>query len=275
MVIRKVRLLSRVTAACVGLILSISACSDSSGPGEVDSNAALQSLGLGVGALGGEQWLAVPVSAVVDAIRPILGQAEITVDGKPQTMFALGLRESFPAGTCMEDVFIDPGFPPLPGECTPPPSGVVLILWQSHSAFAPPDRMLLIAAEVGTTSFDFVSNFPDPIEFPTAFAMYVEGEENIWMSLAGTLTSQVTATSQSCAIPLPPYAKTGSCNIATFDEQGTITFEPMVDASPIPSTRRLNVTIPSQTIRGLWQAITETQPYTLPNFQRGARWLGR
>jgi hypothetical protein len=135
--------------------------------------------------------------------------------------------------------------------------------------------MLLIAAEVGTTSFDFEPNFPAPMELPTAFAMYVEGEENVWMSLAGTLTSQVTATSQSCAVPLPPYAKAGSCNIASFDEQGTITFEPMVDASPIPSTRRLDVTIPSQTIRGLWQAITETQPYTLPNFQRGARWLGR
>ena len=172
MVLRKVRLLSRVTAACVGLILSISACSDSSGPGEVDSNAALQSLGLGVGALGGEQWLAIPVSSIVDAVRPILGQAEITVDGRAQTMFALGLRESFPAGTCMEDVFIDPGFPPLPGECTPPPSGVVLLLWQSHSAFAPPDRMLLIAAEVGTTSFAFESNFPDPMAFPPAFAVY-------------------------------------------------------------------------------------------------------
>jgi hypothetical protein len=274
--IRKARLISRVTAACVGLIFSMSACSDSSGPGELDSDAALQSLGLGIGAAGGPGWSGmVPVNELFDAVSPILDQVEITVDGRPQTMFALGLRESFPAGTCIEDVIIDPGFPPLPGECTPPPAGLALILWQSHSAFAPPDRMILIVADVGTASFDFAYDFPGPIELPAGVAMYVEGEDDVWMSIAGTLTSQVTATSQSCALPLPPYAKSGSCNIATFAEQGAITFEPMVDVTTIPSTRRLNVTIPSRTIRGLWQAITETQPYTPPNFQRASRWLGR
>lgn len=276
MAIRKARSISRVTAACVGLILSISACGDSTGPGELDTNSALQSLALGMGALAGaESPGAVPVNALFGAIGPILDQIEVTVDGKSQTMFALGLRESFPAGTCTENLFIDPSFPPEPGVCTPPPAGLALILWQSHSASAPPDRMIFIAADVGTTDFDFYSNLSAPIELPTAFAMYVEGEDNVWLSLSGTLTSQVTATSQSCAIPLPPYAKSASCNVATFDEQGAITFEPMLATSPIPSTRRLNVTIPRQTVRGLWQAITETQPVTLPEIQWMSRWLGR
>ena len=279
--IRKVRVLPRVTAACVGLIFSISACGDSSGPGELDSDAALQSLALGMGALSGVGSPGViPGSALFDAVGPILGQVEVTVDGKSHTMFGLGLRESLPAGTCAEDVFIDPAFPPEPGVCTPLPSAVVLLLWQSHSAFVPPDRMIFIAADVGTTNFEFDYNFefetdPAPIDVPPAFAMYVEGEDDLWMSLSGTLTSQVAATSESCSIPLPAYAKSGTCNVATFDEQGAITFEPFSDFSPIPSTRRLNVTIPRQTIRGLWQVITETQPYTLPDFQRASRWLGR
>jgi hypothetical protein len=37
-----------------------------------------------------------------------------------------------------------------------------------------------------------------------------------------------------------------------------------------PSDRRLNVTIPRQTINGLWLNITETQPVTLPDFQRNS-----
>lgn len=242
----------------------------------MDSDAALQSLALGIGALGdaGSPGI-VSVGAVINTLGPLLDRVEVTVDGKSHTMFGLGVRESFPAGTCAEDVFIDPTFPPEPGVCTPLPSGVVLLLWQSRSAFVPPDRMIFIAADIGTTNFEFNFDLPSPVELPTAFAMYVEGEDNVWISLSGTLTSQVAATSESCTIPLPPYAKSASCNIATFDEQGSITFEPFVAMSPIPSTRRLNVTIPRQTISGLWQAITETQQYTLPDFQRASHWLGR
>lgn len=273
---RRVRSLCGITAACVGLLVSISACSDSTGPGELDSNSALQSLALGMGALAGVEPAGdVPVAALFDAIAPILDQVDVTIDGKSQTMFALGLRESFPAGTCVENIFIDPSFPPEPGVCTPLPDALALILWQSHSASAPPDRLIFIAADVGTSNFDFDSNLSAPMELPTAFAIYLEGEDNVWISLSGALTSQVTATSTPCAIPLPPYARSGSCNVATFDEQGAITFEPFSEFSPIPSTRRLNVTIPRQTVRGLWQVITETQPVTLPDFQRTLRWLGR
>lgn len=271
MAFTKVRSLPGVAAACVGLVVSISACgSDSTGPSKLDSSAALQSLALGLGSVVFVQSPGVaPVVGGFGEIAPLLDQINVTIDGTPQTMFALGVRESFPAGTCVENVFIDPTFPPVPGECTPPELGLAVLLWQSHSASAPPDRLIFIVGDVGTSDFDFLSTTG---AIP-AVAIYMEGVDNIWLSLSGTLTSQVAATSQSCGLPLPPYAKAGSCSVATFDEQGAIAFEPFSET--VPSTKRLNLTIPRQTIHGLWQAITETQPITLPAFQRTSRWLGR
>jgi hypothetical protein len=277
-VFRKVRSLSRVTAAYFALFISISACGDSTGPGELDSTGALQSLALGMGAFAGVYSReTVRVFSVFGGIDPIIDQVDVTIDGGSQRMFALGLRESFPPGTCVENIFSDPSFPPEPGVCTPPPLGIALMLWQSHSAFRPPDRLLFIAADVGTSNFefDFFSSPAEPVDMFPAFAMFVEGDHSFWMSVSGTLTSHVTATSESCAIALPPYAKAGSCSVANFDEEGAIAFEEMSEFSPIPSTRRLNVTIPRQTVRGLWQTITETQPFTLPEFQRASHWLGR
>lgn len=275
MAFTKVRSLPGVSAACVGLLMSISACgSDSTGPSKLDSNAALQSLALGMGSvLAVESPVGAPIDASFGGIAPLLNQIDVTIDGKSQTMFALGLRESFPAGTCEENLFIIPSFPPEPGVCTVPQLGLALILWQSHSASAPPDRLIFIAGDVGTTNFDFFSALTSTTEVPTGIAVYMEGEDNFWVSLSGTLTSQVAATSQSCELPLPPYAKAGSCSVATFDEQGAITFEGFSET--VPSTERLNLTISRQTIHGLWQAITETQPVTLPTFQRTSRWLGR
>src|SRR5687768_7114418 len=135
MVFRQARSLPQVTAACVALIISVSACSDSTGPGELDSDSALQSLALGMGELiGVEPPGSFQAGTILYLIPSILDQVEVTIDGKSRTMFALGLRESFPEGTCAETIFIDPYFPPEPGECTPPPLGLALILWQSHSA---------------------------------------------------------------------------------------------------------------------------------------------
>jgi hypothetical protein len=133
--------------------------------------------------------------------------------------------------------------------------------------------MVLIVADVGTVNFDFDSFvvLDQPNEFTTTFpisgfAMYLEGEDNFWMSRSGSLTSQVAATSQSCGLELPPYAKAGNCSISTFDEQGAITFERFSETGP--TAERLTITIPRQTIHGLWLNITETQPYTLPDFQQ-------
>jgi hypothetical protein len=76
--------------------------------------------------------------------------------------------------------------------------------------------------------------------------------------LSGTLTSQISGGAQTCNIPLPPYAKSGACSIATFDEQGSIVFEQFtLDA---PSTQHVTIAIPHQTLNGLLLAITEIQP---------------
>ena len=279
MALTKVRARLGVTAACAGLLVSISACgSDSTGPSTLEPSAALQSLVMGMGSVA---FATSPIPFHTDAsfagIAPLLDQIDVTIDGQTQTMFALGMRQTFPVGTCLEDIFIFPSIPPENAFCTPPDLGLGVVLWQSHSASAPPDRLIFISGDIGTTDFSFFSTVtygpgstPSPIP---GFAVYMEGQEKFWISLSGTLTSQVAATSQSCGLPLPSYAKSGSCSVATFDEQGAITFGLFTETGP--STQRLTVTIARQTIHGLWQTITETQPITLPEFQRNSRWLGR
>jgi hypothetical protein len=273
MTFRKAKSLPGIAVACIGVLVSISACgSESTGPGDLDSSAALQSLARGMDALSADGSPATtPLDPSFGGIAPLLDKINVTIDGKSQTMFALGVRETFPAGTCEEDIFIDPTFPPEPGVCTPPPAGLVLILWQSHSASLRPDRLIVIVSEVGTTDFDFLSSVTLTTPAFLATALYLAGEE-IWGSLSGTLTSQVAATAQPCGLPLPPYAKAASCSVAIFDEQGAIVFEPYSES--IPSTRQLNLTIPRQSIHGLWQSITQTQPVTFPAFSRTSRWLG-
>ena len=244
---------------CPALVLfvaiTVSGCgSDSSGPGSIDSNAALQSLALGLQGVSGVGSPTTPeVNASFGGIAPLLDQVTVTIDGASQGMYALGLRETFPAGTCEETLFVSPTFPPPPDVCTPPQLELAVILWQSHSASQPPDRMILIVADTGRADFDFASAPTDQLP---ADAVYVEGENSIWSSLSGTLSSKVAATSQTCSLPLPPYGKSGLCNVATFDEQGSIVFEPFsFDAA----NRRLNLTIPPLTLHGLWIAISEVQ----------------
>ena len=268
----------RIATACVALLISLSACgSDSTGPSKLDPSAALNSLALGMGSVVFVQSSGGP-STVADFgdIAPLLDQINVTIDGSSQTMFALGLRESFPAGSCMENIFVDPTFPPVPGQCTPPELGLAVLLWQSHSASAPPDRLIVLIADIGTSNFDFTSILT-PGSTPSSVpgvAIYIAGlNNNMWLSLSGTLTSQVAATSQSCGLPLPPYAKSGSCTISTFDEQGAITFEEYSETGP--TAKRLVVTIPRQTLHGLWQSITETQPITVPwDYNRPLDWPG-
>ena len=269
--IKKTSSLPRVAALCAGLLLSLSGCGDSTGPSDLDPSAALQSLALGLGPISESPAL---LDASFGGIAPLLDQISVTIDGKSQTMFALGLRESFPPGTCEESIFIEFPPPPGPATCTPMMQGVGVILWQSHSASAPPDRLIVIFGDVGTSNFDFLASLTSTSDVLPASAFYREGEDNGWVSLSGTLTSQVATTNQTCSLPLPPYAKAATCSIATFDEQGSIVFEPFNAFSPIPSTKRLTLTIPRQTIHGLWQAITETQPVPfMTAFDRTSRLL--
>ena len=263
-----------VVAACVAVLLSMSACGgDSTGPSNLDSSAALASLRLG---LGGVTDLSAPeaatLNASLDAIAPILDQITVNIGGSSQSMFALGFRESFPAGTCEENVFVDPAFPPAPGECTPITPEVGIILWQSHSASAGPDRLIVIAAEAGTNSFPSIA---DVSTLTGAVAIYVEGQDKFWISNSGTLSNQVAATNQSCGLPQqPPYAAAGSCRIATFTEDGVITFALLSDLGDITSTRT-NLTISNQTLHGFWETVTVVQPVTLSVSRPAARLFAR
>ena len=175
-------------------------------------------------------------------------------------MYAIGLRETLPAGTCEEDLFADPAFPGDPATCTEPFLNTTLIFWQSHSANALPDRMLFIVADAGTVSFDFTGDVDAGMP---AVALYLQGEDDAWASLSGSLTNNVTGESQSCAIQLPPYAKSGTCHVASFDEQGQIVVERFTDDGP-SLTQHKTIVLQNQTLRGLWLDITEVQPVTLP-----------
>src|SRR3982074_1491777 len=174
----------RATAVACALLLSLAACgSDSTGPSTLDANAALQSLALGMGT-NGTSTIYGPSS--LSSLAPQLDQINITIDGKPQSMFALGLRETYPAGTCIETLIVDPLIVNPPGQCTTPPFAFALILWQSHSAVPPPDRLALIAGNVGTINFEDLTTVPNAVP---GLAIYTDGRDEVWVSISGTLTS--------------------------------------------------------------------------------------
>jgi len=242
----------------------ISGCgSDSTGPGHVDSSTALQSLALGLQSMGstGSPTTPTDANALFGGIG-LLDQVNVTIDGAAQTMFGLGLRETFPAGTCLESLFV-PLAPPPTGQCTPPALGTAVILWQAHSATTLPDRMIFIGTDAGTVNFGLAST---PLNGVPAFAIYLEGGNNLWSSPSGSITSQITATSQTCNFPLPPYAKSATCSVATFDEQASIVLEPFSLA--LPGTQQLTIGIPRQTLHGLWLSISEVQPVQLTGADR-------
>ncbi len=222
---------------------------------------ALQSLALGLSQAGGiGSPTTTEADATFSAIAPVLDKVNVTIDGTSQGMYALGLHETFPPGTCDEALFLVPISPPEPGVCTPPPLIVAIILWQTHSAMQPPDRMILLVGEPGTSNFDFTVAGND---FPAA-AIYYDGPNKIWESESGTLTSQVTATSQTCSIVLPPYAKSANCNIATFGESGSVVLTQFEQSTTIPGPHpTVTIGIPSITLHGIWLAITEIQPVPL------------
>lgn len=263
--IRPIRSLLAITT------VSLAACgSDSTGPDKLDSESALQSLALGLQQFGTNGTTGnLEVSSTFGVVAPLLDQVSVTIDGSQQTMFAVGMRVTFPAGTCAE-LFTNV-LPPDPGTCTPPELGLAVLLWQSHSPFAPPDRMAFLVGDEGTSNFDF-SDFNSPTIGLPATAIYIEGvknfnvieEDDIWGSISGTLTSQIAATSQACDMPLPAFAKSGTCSVATFDEQGSIVFEQLSSMAQLSSAgnnaKTKTLGIPQQTLHGLWVAITELKP---------------
>jgi hypothetical protein len=243
----KVRSLPGATAACAGLLLSLSACvTDSFGPaGPFDNTGALQSLVLGIGPTGASDIFG-PAVTSLGSFASHLDQINVTVNGVAQTMFALGLQENYPAGTCVETLIVTTN---PPGTCTPLPYSLGVIVWQSHAANVPPDRLAFMIGNPGT------NDFLDPgtgVSYP--LGVYFEVGNDIWDSQSGTLTSNVAATTEACIVPIPRYAATGSCSFATFDEEGTINFVP--ESTTIPVT----IVIPRQTFRGILQTITTVVP---------------
>lgn len=251
--------------------IGVAACADSTGPGSVDADAALRSLSLGLGSEAGNGVLfALPTSALGTA--RVLDQIDVGINGRTERMYALGLRVTYPGGTCLESLVIFPPSQEFPIGCTPPPHGLVLVLWQTRSGSRPPESLVIISADVGTSNFGFAFGaFPyEETEFSPfgAFAVYINGREELWSSSGGTLTSQVTATSETCNVPAPPFAKASTCHIANFAESGQITFErfdfTLFGSGPVPPRQTMEFVIPQHSIRGILQAITQIQPITLP-----------
>jgi hypothetical protein len=254
-------------------LLGVSACSDSTGPGNVDADDALRSLSLALGSEGGSDFLfALPASSLGSA--RVLDQIDVGVNGRTERMYALGLRVTYPAGTCLESLVIFPPSQGFPSGCTSPPHGLVLVLWQTTSGSRPPESLAIISADVGTSSFDFDFDEYVPggeLELRPfgAFAMYIDSDrEEFWTSIGGTLTSQVTPTSETCNVPAPPFAKASTCHVANFAESGQITLERLdldfFDAGPAAPRVTMDLVIPPQSIRGIVQAITQIQPITFP-----------
>jgi hypothetical protein len=237
-------------AGSLAIVLMTACGSDSTGPTSLDAASALKSLSIGLNGFGGVTPAEGEANEVFDAMAPSLSKVNVTLDGASQNMYALGLRESFPAGTCEENVFVDPEFPPTPGVCTPPSLGVAIILWQSHSASEAPDKLILVATDVGAGNFDLAQDNP-PI------AIYIQDQDKLFASESGSLTTQVTAGAQSCNVPLPPYAKSGTCTFSTFNAQGSVVLsEFTLNGS---SAGSVTLGIPAMTLNGLWINITEVQ----------------
>jgi hypothetical protein len=243
------------------------ACSDSTGPTSLDSDSALQSLAIGLTQFGDEgSPTTAEAKATFDAIAPLLDKVSVTFDGVSQDMYALAIRQTFPPGTCLEAVFIDPQFPSPPGECTPAFVGVETVLWQTRSASRAPDKLIVIIAEVGTNDFDRGSDFydiggnPDGAQSFPALAIYIADQDKIYGSESGTITTSMTSTGPSCDVPIPPYAKSATCSIARFAESGSIVMSEFALEGPTGKT--LNLGIPSINMDGLWIDIIEVQPIT-------------
>lgn len=247
----------------------LAGCADSTGPGSIDDADAMRSLSLG---LRSTATMPLPLSpSGLGTGAHGIDRIDVVINGVTQSMYALGLRVTYPVGTCLETIIGFSTLENLRQTCTAPPLGLVLALWQTRSGSRPPDRMVLVVADVGTAIFspDFgmlATEGYDYTSFPP-FAIHVNAGEEFWMSVGGTLNSQVTATTETCDVPAPPFAKSSTCNVATFAEAGQITFERFdftLFGPGGPQRQTMELVIPSQSVRGILQGITEIQPIAFP-----------
>ncbi len=221
--------------SCITLLILAVGCGDSTTGTRTppvsgqDALASLQSGLSGAGSVLGASTLG---TASIGGITPSdVGQATVTIDGASVQAFTLALQTTFPAGTCLEQLvsFVPPSttFGALAPKsiCTPPPSGVAFIIWQTSSASMPPDRIVIVYANLGTVTFaDFGAFGSDASSAFPALAIYMERSGAISFSSAGTFTSSVRSVGRVCSPPLPSFATSATCSRATFGAAGHISF---------------------------------------------------
>ena len=158
-------------------IVTLAACgSDSTGPQTTDTDGALQSLAIGLGGLSGVgSSVTFQMGNSASKLGQFVDQAQVTIGGKSYTMNALGVRESFPPGTCLEKLFVTPSLldPNIP--CADPMLTTSLIFWQSSSRSAPPDRLLIVAGDPGTIDFSFLQSIASSTS-NLGLSMYLDGK---------------------------------------------------------------------------------------------------
>lgn len=230
--------------------IGITGCSDATGPTALDSKSAVASLSLGVPSVsyGSALYQSLLIPESLGGIAPFVNKVWVQVDGASQEMYALALHEQFPAGACLETIF---AHSPHDTACILPYLGVAVVLWQSRSVNAPPDRVMVLMTDVGTSDF---GSYPDNTTH-SQFALYATSESREWAYFSGAVTSSIAQSTASCNVPLPAFVKSGNCNVATFTEEGSITFTRM----DVPAGTLQTVTIPRLSIDGLSMSISEVQ----------------
>ncbi|MGI8548855.1 MAG: hypothetical protein ACR2M1_16275, partial [Gemmatimonadaceae bacterium] len=193
----------RVTAISL-LILAVACGGDNStGPRtstpSVSAQEALRSLTAGLASTGGTMpaGSALGTASIGSVTTSQVGRASIIIDGKSVQAFVLAAQTTFPGGTCLEQLIPTPGPTTPQTTCTAPPTGLVLIFWQTSSPSAPPDRIVIVYADLGRATFsDFATLGSQPATLPP-FAMYVERGGAISISSSGSFTSSIKGVDQS------------------------------------------------------------------------------
>ncbi|MDQ2888995.1 MAG: hypothetical protein M3R65_00385 [Gemmatimonadota bacterium] len=218
---------TRVFAAAM-LVMCV-ACGSDSGTGPrnptVSAQDALRSLASGLASSTGSPSSAILSGSTVAGLSPdVVVQVTVTFDGVPTGMFAVALQTTYPTATCFEQLFPAMSNSMSPAICTPAPQGMAVVLWQTSSATAAPDRLVILYANLGSASFSNLDTFDSGTSALPSFALYLDKSGALSVSSAGTLTSSVRSANQSCSLPLPPFASSATCARVVFTAAGHIAF---------------------------------------------------
>lgn len=254
---------SRTRITAISLLILAVACGgdNSTEPGTstpaVSAQDALASLASGLSGTtmttGGAAALGTASIATITASQ--VGQATVIVDGKSVQTFALAAQATFPPGTCLEQVVSTLSTTPPRSACTAPPAGLVLILWQTNSATARPDRIVIVYADLGSVTFSgFAALASAGITYPP-LAIYLERGGAISVSSAGSFASSIKGTGQACSLPVPSFATSATCTRATFSTAGHISFT-SVPLNGAAATGSHSLELPPTEVPGFIENVT-------------------